>query len=46
MEQAGGVLLLNPGSAIERRRAPVCTMAVLELAGGRLQASADRAAGE
>ena len=39
IEQHDDLLLLNPGSALERRRAPVCTMAVLEIAGGRLTAS-------
>lgn len=38
IEQHGDLLLLNPGSAVERRRAPACTMAVLEIAGGRLTA--------
>ena len=28
-----GVLIVNPGSALERRRQPTCTMAVLEIAG-------------
>ncbi len=39
VEQDAGVLLLNPGSAIDRRRAPVCTMAVLELDAERLDVS-------
>ena len=39
IERGGGLLLLNPGSAIDRRREPVCTMAVLELDGERLLAS-------
>jgi uncharacterized protein len=39
VEQHGDLLLVNPGSALERRRAPVCTMAVLEIADGRLTAS-------
>jgi putative phosphoesterase len=38
IEQHGDLLLLNPGSALLRRRAPVCTMAVLEVAGGRMTA--------
>jgi putative phosphoesterase len=29
----GGVLILNPGSALERRRQPVSTMAVLDVSG-------------
>lgn len=40
IEQHGDLLLLNPGSALEHRgRAPVCTMAVLEIADGRLTAT-------
>ncbi len=40
IEQHGELLLLNPGSALEHRgRAPVCTMAVVEIAGGRLTAT-------
>ena len=40
IEQHGDLLLVNPGSAIEHRgRAPVCTMAVLEIADGRLTAT-------
>lgn len=39
IEQDDGVLLINPGSALERRRAPVCTMAVIEIADGRLAAT-------
>ncbi len=39
VERVADQLLLNPGSAIDRRREPVCTMAVLELDGERLQAS-------
>jgi putative phosphoesterase len=39
IEQHGDLLLLNPGSALERRRAPACTMARLEIAGGRLSAT-------
>jgi putative phosphoesterase len=31
IEEHGDLLLLNPGSALERRRAPVCTMAVLDI---------------
>ncbi len=38
IEQHGDLLLLNPGSALDRRRAPVCTMALLEIAAGRLTA--------
>ena len=38
LEQADGLLLLNPGSAIERRQAPVCTMALLDIGEGRLEA--------
>ena len=39
IEQHDDLLLVNPGSALERRRAPVCTMAVLEIAGARLTAT-------
>jgi uncharacterized protein len=39
LEQAGGLLLLNPGSAVERRRAPECTMALLDIADGRVEAT-------
>ena len=40
IEQHGDLLLVNPGSATEHRgRAPVCTMAVLEIADGRLTAT-------
>ena len=39
IERDGDLMLLNPGSAIDRRREPVCTMAVLELDGERLVAS-------
>ncbi len=39
VERAGRVLLLNPGSPIDRRRAPVCTMAVLEVEGDRAAAN-------
>jgi putative phosphoesterase len=38
LERAGDLLLLNPGSAIERRRAPTCTMALVEVVDGRLDA--------
>ena len=31
VERRGGVLLLNPGSAVERRTAPHCTLAELQL---------------
>jgi predicted phosphodiesterase len=34
-----GLLLVNPGSAIDRRRAPTCSMAVLEIAEGRVEAT-------
>jgi putative phosphoesterase len=33
----GGQLLVNPGSATERRRAPHHTIGVIELAGGRVR---------
>jgi putative phosphoesterase len=36
--QVGDLLLLNPGSAIERRRAPSCTLALGDVAAGRLDA--------
>jgi putative phosphoesterase len=39
IEQHGDLLLVNPGSALERRRAPVCTMAVLDVASDRLTAT-------
>jgi putative phosphoesterase len=39
VEQHDDLLLVNPGSALERRRAPVCTMAVLEIAAGCLTAT-------
>ena len=40
IEQHGDLLLLNPGSALEHRgRTPVCTMAVVEIAAGRLTAT-------
>lgn len=39
IEQEDGVLLVNPGSALDRRRAPVCTMAVVQIADGRLAAT-------
>ena len=38
IEQVGDVLLINPGSAMERRRAPACTMALVDVADGRLDA--------
>jgi len=38
LEQVSDLLLLNPGSAIERRRAPSCTMALVDVADGRLDA--------
>jgi putative phosphoesterase len=38
VEQVGDLLLLNPGSAIERRRAPSCTMALVDVVDGRLDA--------
>src|SRR5262249_38416288 len=38
IEQVGDLLLLNPGSAIERRRAPTCTMALVDVADGRIDA--------
>jgi putative phosphoesterase len=38
LEQVGELLLLNPGSAIERRRAPTCTMALVDVTDGRLHA--------
>jgi len=38
VERAGDLLLLNPGSAIERRRAPTCTMALVDVADGRIDA--------
>lgn len=38
IERHGALLLLNPGSASERRRAPSCTMARLEVKEGRLEA--------
>jgi putative phosphoesterase len=34
-----GLLLVNPGSATDRRRAPSCTMAVLDIADGRIEAT-------
>lgn len=34
---AGGLRLINPGSPTERRRQPVATYAVLDLADGRIQ---------
>lgn len=38
LEREGDLLLVNPGSALEHRgRAPVCTMAVLEVADGRIE---------
>ena len=40
IERHGDLLLLNPGSALERRgHAPVCTMAAVEIADGRLTAT-------
>jgi putative phosphoesterase len=38
IEQHRDLLLLNPGSALVRRGARVCTMAVLEVAGGQMTA--------
>ena len=38
IERVADLLLLNPGSAIDRRREPVCTMAVVDVADGRLDA--------
>ncbi len=38
MERADDLLLLNPGSPTERRRAPTCTMAIAEIADGRVTA--------
>ena len=39
LECVDDLLLLNPGSAVERRRAPVCTMARLDIEGGRVEAT-------
>jgi predicted phosphodiesterase len=38
VERSGGLLLLNPGSAVDRRREPVCTMAILDVEGDRAAA--------
>ena len=37
LERAAGVWILNPGSPTQRRRAPVRSLIVLEVAGKRLQ---------
>jgi len=34
-EDADGLLLLNPGSATDRRRQPRCTLALLTIADGQ-----------
>ena len=39
VERHGDLLLLNPGSAIDRRRQPSCTMARLVVADGRAEAT-------
>lgn len=39
IDDADGLLLLNPGSAIDRRREPECTMAVVRIEEGRVAAS-------
>ena len=38
IEDAGGLLLLNPGSATDRRRQPHCTVALLTIADGEPRA--------
>ncbi|HEX9057778.1 MAG TPA: metallophosphoesterase family protein [Ktedonobacterales bacterium] len=38
VREADGVLLLNPGSATDRRRQPHCTIAILRIADGQPQA--------
>jgi putative phosphoesterase len=38
IDHVGDLLLLNPGSALERRRAPTCTMALVDVADGRIDA--------
>lgn len=38
IERSGGLLMVNPGSAIDRRRAPTCTMALLDVDDDRVTA--------
>jgi uncharacterized protein len=37
LERAAGVWILNPGSPTQRRRAPVRSLIVLEIAGKKLR---------
>ena len=38
LEDAGGLMLLNPGSATDRRREPACTIALLTIEDGLARA--------
>jgi predicted phosphodiesterase len=44
-EGEGGQLLVNPGSPTQRRRQPVHTVALLELAGGEVRSAEVRPVG-
>ncbi len=37
VERVGGLWFLNPGSATQRRRAPACSIVLLEVAGKTLR---------